>query len=256
MQSCSEVKARLSKSRFVTGVQCLKRLYFQVYEPELAAEPDEATEAVLNQGTEVGAIARRAFLGGVTVEADYDRIDSAFETTRQLIADDRIPAIFEAAFLHKGVMVRVDILERLSEDQWRLIEVKSTAGVKDHHLYDVAIQRHVASGCGINVTAACLLHLNRDYVYDGQEYQLRELFKIEDLTKEIDDMDLPTLLRRQWQVLKRDSPPEVGPGPQCQDPVECEFYDQCHEPLPAGHISELPHSAMRRFPLFLIKALP
>ena len=240
MQSCSEVKARLSKSRFVTGVQCLKRLYFQVYEPELAAEPDEATEAVLNQGTEVGAIARRAFVGGVTVEADYDQIDSALETTRQLIADDRIPAIFEAAFLHKGVMVRVDILERLSEDQWRLIEVKSTAGVKDHHLYDVAIQRHVASGCGINVTAACLLHLNRDYVYDGQEYQLRELFKIEDLTKEIDDMDLPTLLRRQWQVLKRDSPPEVGPGPQCQDPVECEFYDQCHEPLPPGHISELP----------------
>jgi predicted RecB family nuclease len=257
MQSCSEAKARLSKSRFVAGVQCLKRLYLQVYKPELGAEADEATEAILNQRSEVGAIARRAFPGGVTVEAGYDQIDSALETTRQLIADVRIPAIFEATFLHKGLVIRVDILERLPQDHWRLIEVKSTTGVKDYHLYDVAIQRHIASGSGITVTAACLMHLSRDYVYDGQEYQLLKLFKIEDLTKEIDTLaeDLPTLLRRQWQVLKRDSPPEVEPGPQCQDPVECEFYDHCHEPLPAGHISELPRISNAKVSALLDKGI-
>ena len=32
---------KLSKSKFVAGCQCLKRLYLQVHEPELAAEPDE-----------------------------------------------------------------------------------------------------------------------------------------------------------------------------------------------------------------------
>lgn len=242
MQSYSEFGARLSKSKFVAGVQCLKRLYLQVYEPELAAESDDATDAILNQGTEVGALARGAFPGGVIVEADYDEIDSALETTRQLIGDVRIPAIFEAAFCYKGVLVRVDVLERLPRNRWRLIEVKSTTGVKDSHLYDVAIQRHVVSGCGINVTAACLMHLNRDYLYDGQEYRLRKLFKIEDLTREIAKLDgeLPTLLRRQWRVLKLESPPAVEPGPQCQDPVECEFYDQCHEPTPSNHISELP----------------
>jgi hypothetical protein len=157
MESRSEFEVRLSKSRFVAGVQCLKMLYLQVHEPELAAEPGEATEAILNQGTEVGAVARRGFPGGVTVEADYSEIDSALERTRQLIADVRIPAIFEAAFRHRGVAVRVDILERLPRNRWRLIEVKSTTGVKDHHLYDVAIQRHVVSRCGINVTAACLI---------------------------------------------------------------------------------------------------
>jgi len=70
------------------------------------------------------------------------------------------------------------------------------------------------------VAAACLMHLNRNYVHDGQEYGFRKLFKIEDLTKEIDklDGDLPTLLRRQWRLMKRNSPPEIEPGPQCQDP--------------------------------------
>ena len=41
-----------SKSRFVAGCQCLKRLYWQVHEPELAAEPDAATEAIIQQGRE------------------------------------------------------------------------------------------------------------------------------------------------------------------------------------------------------------
>ena len=50
MQSRSEFEARLSKSRFIAGVQCLKRPYLQVYEPELGAEPDEATDAILKRG--------------------------------------------------------------------------------------------------------------------------------------------------------------------------------------------------------------
>ena len=35
------VTIKVSKSKFVAGCQCLKRLYLQVHQPELAAEPDE-----------------------------------------------------------------------------------------------------------------------------------------------------------------------------------------------------------------------
>jgi hypothetical protein len=233
---------QLSKSTFVAGMQCLKRLYLQVHQPELAGELDEATEAILNQGTAVGIVAQSAFPDGVIVDAGHDEVTSALERTRELVSDRRIPAIFEAAFRYRGVLVRVDILERLPRNRWRLIEVKSTTGVKDYHVYDVAIQRHVVCGWGLDVKSACLMHLNRDYVYDGQEYELGRLFTIEDLTKLINkvDRDLPRLLRKQRRVLKRDLLPDVAPGPQCQDPVECEFYSRCNEPLPAGHISELP----------------
>jgi len=53
---------RLSKSRFTAGLQCHKRLYLQVHQPELAAEPDESTQARFDQGIEVGRFA-----------ADYSR---------------------------------------------------------------------------------------------------------------------------------------------------------------------------------------
>jgi hypothetical protein len=62
---------RISKSKFVAGVQCLKRLYWQVHEPELAAEPDAAVQAIMQQGHEVGMLARQLFPGGV--EGPYNR---------------------------------------------------------------------------------------------------------------------------------------------------------------------------------------
>jgi hypothetical protein len=44
------VNNRISKSKFVAGCQCLKRLYLQAHESELAAEPDAAAEAIIEQG--------------------------------------------------------------------------------------------------------------------------------------------------------------------------------------------------------------
>lgn len=40
---------RLSKSRFVAGCQCLRRLYWQVREPKLAAEMDASSKAIIGQ---------------------------------------------------------------------------------------------------------------------------------------------------------------------------------------------------------------
>ena len=66
----------LSKSRFVAGCQCLKRPYLQVHQPELAAEPDGAAEAIIEQGREAGLLARQLFSGGVEVRRD-ERLDNS-----------------------------------------------------------------------------------------------------------------------------------------------------------------------------------
>jgi hypothetical protein len=56
---------RISKSKFMASVQCLKRLYLLVHEPQLAAPPDGADEAIIEQGREVGLLARQLFPSGV-----------------------------------------------------------------------------------------------------------------------------------------------------------------------------------------------
>lgn len=50
----------------------------------------------------------------------------AVTRTAALMADRSVPAIFEAAFEHSGMRVRVDILERLPRGYWGMREVKSS----------------------------------------------------------------------------------------------------------------------------------
>jgi predicted RecB family nuclease len=230
----------ISKSRFVAGCQCLKRLYWQVHEPELAGVRDAAAVAIMEQGREVGRLARQLFAGGVEVSSREH--EQAIRTTRELIANPEVPAIFEAAFECDGVFVRVDILHRRRDNRWRLIEVKSTADLKEQHLDDVAIQYRVLSRSGLDLASSCLAHVNRNYVYQGDSIDVWRLFRIRNLTRRIERL-LPKLtfqLRSQLRVLAMPNPPEIPTGPHCTNPVKCEFYDRCNPPRPNDHIGYLP----------------
>jgi hypothetical protein len=234
------VTLKLSKSRFVAGCQCLKRLYFQVHEPKLAAEPDDATEAIIAQGREVGMLARKLFPGGVDVPSD--NLDQAIRATKELIANRDVPALFEGTFEHSGVLVRVDILHRRQEKRWRLIEVKSTTDVRDHHVPDVAIQHRVVTRSGIDLAASCLAHVNREYIYDGGAIDEHRFFKIKNVTRRVEKLQskLPAELRSQFRVLQMDAAPKILAGRHCTEPVTCEFFDHCNAPLPDDHILKLP----------------
>ena len=131
----------LSKTRYMSGRQCPKKLWNTVYDPEPAEEPLPGT--VKGLGIEVGIKARLLWPGGVLIDTPYNDYAEALRRTSALIADPTVPAIFEAALAHDGVFVRVDALERLPDGRWRLNEVKSSTRIKDEHLEDIALQSYV-----------------------------------------------------------------------------------------------------------------
>lgn len=231
---------RISKSKFCAGCQCLKRLYLQVHQPELAAEPDAAAEGIIEQGREVGMLARQLFPGGVEVR--NEGLDKAIRTTRELTANREVPAIFEGTFEHGGVLVRVDVLHRRKDKRWRLIEVKSTTEVKDHHLGDVAIQHRVVTRSGVDLAASCLAHVNREYIYDGGAIDAHRFFRIRNLTRQIERLqpELTVQLRSEFRVLAMPEAPNIPAGRQCSDPFTCEFFGHCNPPIPDDHILRLP----------------
>jgi predicted RecB family nuclease len=231
---------RISKSKFCAGVQCLKRLYLLVHEPEIAAEPDGTADAIIEQGREVGLLARKLFPGGI--EVCSTGLDQAIRTTRELVANHEVPAIFEGVFEHDGVLVRVDVLQRRKDERWRLIEVKSTTDVKDHHLEDVAIQHRVVSRSGVDLAASCLAHVSRDYVYEGVTIDASRFFRIRNLTRQVEKLqpELTVQLRSEFRILTMSEAPQIPAGRQCTDPFTCEFYDNCNAPIPDDHISRLP----------------
>src|SRR5580704_2462495 len=155
----------LSKTRYMSGRQCSKRLWQTVYDPEPAEEPLPGT--VIGMGIEVGIKARLLWPGGVLVDTKYDQAE-AIRRTKALIADPAVPAIFEAALVHHGVLVRVDALERLHDGRWRLNEVKSSTRIKKEHLEEVALQAYVIAGNGLDLADAYLVFVDNKYVRSDQ----------------------------------------------------------------------------------------
>src|SRR5947207_15126906 len=90
---------RLSKSKYVAGVQCYKLLWWKVHEPNaVELQPDKVLQDRFDQGAHVGTLARGAFPGGTLVNLPHNAYAERVKLTRKLL-DDGAPAIFEASFL-------------------------------------------------------------------------------------------------------------------------------------------------------------
>jgi hypothetical protein len=254
---------KISKSKFMAGVQCSKRLYLEVHYPELAEEVDDGR---MQQGWEVGLLAQQMFPGGVNVAADYKHLSDAIRDTRELVANREVPVIFEAAFEHNGVLVRTDVLRRNAAG-FHLTEVKSSTKIKPEHTDDVSIQKYVMGGCGLQVKETNVMYLSRDYVYDGavgadgrRVYDTSRLFATEEVQPQSDGQVSRTL-EEQFRVLAQPQPPHVRPSSQCNSPYDCEFYDHCHPVWGDGDIGSLPIAgckieALRDAGITLIDQLP
>ena len=241
--------ARLSKSKYLAGRQCHKRVYLEVHHPDRASPPDPSLQAILDMGTEIGSLARSLFPGGVLIDESYRQREAALGHTASVLADHTVPALFEGAFQHDGVLVRVDILERVAggEDKqysWRLIEVKSSSRVKDVHLDDLAIQSEVLHGAGVTLSAVCLMHINTDYMHEGGEIDLRQLFAVEDVTEVVASRraEVSTQVAAMKRVLQHSEPPSIEPGHHCHIPYECPFWSDCTREKPLRWIFHLPGS--------------
>lgn len=231
----------LSKSKYLAGLQCPLRLWHQCYNLHLASPVSPAQQALFDTGHEVGKLATQLYSNGILVETDPFRHEQAIGKTLKAMQDPLVKAIFEASFSHDAVRVKVDILERSGGGKWNLIEVKSSTSVKNEYLPDVGVQYLVLKGSGLEVDRVTLLHLNNQYVYDGNELDLNQLFTASDLTQETlaCQGEIAVKLGEFKGILGNPDPPEITPSRHCFHPFECEFLEHCSQVLPEHWIVAL-----------------
>ncbi len=234
------LRPRLSKSRYIAGLQCPKRLWLGWHDPEPRSEPKPGT--ILAVGTDVGVAARLLVPDGVLVEEGPDRHAEAVDRTRVLVADPNVPAIFEAAFAFDRVLMRADILERLPSGGWRLAEVKSSARVKLEHLHDLAFQVYVIAGSGLAVEEMQLVHVDTSYVRAESGIDWHAYFRRADVTSEVRDLlpSVPEHVAEMHAFLAMPTAPEVRPSGHCFSPFAYEFWDRCTADKPSDWIIYLP----------------
>lgn len=239
----------ISKTGFMTGLKCRKLLWY--YYNNKKAIPEEAPflKNILEQGKEVGELARTLYPDGILVtgRSRQSTVDSRLSgTASRLTTDDcrqttltlkeRKP-VFEASFIYNNALAKADILVPAGNHKWDLIEVKSSGRVTFDQIKDAAFQAFVFEGAGIKLRRVFIMHLNKEYVKKGP-VDPEQLFSKTDITKKVRALSkyAGTALEEMEGVIKG-SEPQIVPGRAC--PKDCPLRLKCWDFLPDGHVFHL-----------------
>ena len=202
-----------NKSKYLHGLQCHKRLWYEQNRPGRATAPSRAQIRIFNQSREAQSRARCEFPDGRLIDTT-DPLEAA-EQTQEAISSD-VSCIFDASFILRNDnwswWVRCDILER-DLNSWKIIGVEAPTDVKEEHLSDLAFQKYVLTEQGITISGTKVMYINRECVYPD----LSNLFTIEDVTDQVDQLmdDVPNNIETFEAILDEDVEPEVPIGRHC-----------------------------------------
>ncbi len=174
----------LSKTDYILYRECPKNTWYKIHKPDIyyASELTEFEKHIIETGNEVELVARQVFDDGILIEG---RDAAAQKLTQELLARKN-PTLFQPVFVKDGFMAAVDVLKYDAEtDSHRIFEIKASNEIdKKRHLYDLAFQVVLLRKCGLKVDVINLMHLNPDYVRQG-ELDIIKLFKSDDVTHEV-----------------------------------------------------------------------
>lgn len=242
----------ISKTNFISYKQCEKLLWLEKFKPHELASGDTKQTA---DGEAVGSIARMYFPTAVTVS--LDTAERMARKTKELIGAGET-TICEATFLTDGLSCSVDILRVLPSDEKtprtvEIIEVKSTVGVKDHQVTDVAFQSYVLKKAGYHIARVALMHLNSEYVRHG-DIDVHQLFAMEDVTMRALSYDyIERDVERAREILRCAHEPSHELSIGCEKPFECPakaYCHRCHSIPEASVFSISGMSAAKKYELY------
>lgn len=237
----------LSKSTFMYGNQCEKRLYFHKFKPEYRNPPDPAQELVFAQGTDLGMLARNLFPGGLdlTPETPYQYTLSAQKTLKSLPVRY---VFYEPVFIGSEVMCALDILVRKNSGLFAF-EVKSGTSAKPQYIEDAALQYWVMKKAGYEPRDFSLILINKHYEFNGN-LDVNQLFYTESILEQILELQEQIELKvaQLKKLLKQKVQPEINPGMHCFSPYTCDFSNHCWKGIPTENsVLDLSHGIGWKF---------
>lgn len=238
----------ISKSKYLVGLQCSKLLWHHYNAKDKIPETDASTQAIFDQGHQVGELAKTLYADGIEIDGDIRDFEGLLASTSATLKQRK--SIFEGAFRYENAYSRVDILHPVARDAWDIIEVKSSTKVKEINLHDLALQLYAYDGCGLNIRKTYLMHINNKYVRKG-EVEPVKLFALEDVTNEVRKLlpDVEPNLTAMADVIRQKDCPGDSIGPQCSNPYECALQDVCWNFLPVHNVFTLPRFGSKAFKL-------
>lgn len=219
---------RLTKSKFIRGLQCPKALYLDVYHPERGQYPGEVL-ARFREGRGFEATIKETFAPGIDViEQSKRNISKALELTYNLLSESNEVVLYEAAFVYNEVLVLADVVRKRADNRLEVFEIKNASGLKPVLRNDVYVQHYVIANAvaewnarhmepTLSLTNFALVH--NDGNGNGVYCEL-----LDEAQKAMEWVACE--LNKQKQVLQGVEP-AIAIGEQCESPYACPYQHYC-----------------------------
>jgi hypothetical protein len=229
------MKLNLSKSQYLKGIYCNRRLWLYKVE-KMQEEYDAGTQVVMDTGTSIGELAQSLYPNGVLIDEEYNKIREGENRTKEEI-NKGTKTIFEATAINpEGCYCRIDILHKVNKDSWDLIEVKSSKKIDNNYYYDdLAFQRYVFESAGYKIRKSILMHINGEYIKKG-DIEPKKLFKQTDLTDDVlaklDEIKKNIKKLKLMLSEKNGIPDRLISPKHCGQPYDCGYHEHCWKDIP------------------------
>lgn len=235
----------LSKSRYLSGLQCPKYLWLQVNQPDSIPERDAQTQYIFDQGQLVEQLARKLFPD--SIEVPFEDFMGNIRATKRLLKERQ--TLFQAGVMADNQYSRLDVLRPDENGKWDIIEIKSSTRVKDENIDDVSFQKHCCEKQGLVISRCYLMHINSQYVRQG-EIEPARLFAMDDITEAVSkaQVGIEDRIKAMQEVLGSSLCPSTRVGLHCREPYECPVTE-CRDALPENNILYLYRGGKKSFDL-------
>jgi hypothetical protein len=227
----------LTKSRFMAGWQCPKRLWFEIHRPLEVPVPDSLP---FINGRAVDAAVQASHPG--TVVSRDRGLPAAIAETAKILSAGAPPLLYQPAFRHGECAIVADVL-RKTPTQFELVEVKASTSLKDQHIPDAAFQALVMRNARIPIADVFISRVNDQFVLQNKA-DYGGLMIEENITSKVDSLQLQIAdaAAALQEVMASRNAPAIQMGRQCGTPYKCPFIDRCTRE--SGRTADFPLSVL------------
>ena len=202
----------LSKSEYMMFLKHPGLLWVKKYRKDLLPVVDDNLQAIFQQGNEFEAYAeslfpnvkRLGFQGYNSYLQLPEKTEAAWRSGANCVAQGR--------YEFQELTCITDLLEKLPENGYKLVEIKSSTKAKEEHYLDLAFQWVVLEGAGYDILNCELALVNSEFVREGA-VDPKEFVKFVDVTAAVKAKleDTKTNISEALSVIKQKEMPPINP---------------------------------------------
>jgi CRISPR/Cas system-associated exonuclease Cas4 (RecB family) len=202
----------LTKSEYMLFLKHPAWLWLKKYDKNKLSDVDDGLQSQFDDGHLFESYANKLFPNAVKLGFNsYQEYLTLTNRTTEAIKNN-VEVILQGRLEFEGKTCIFDVLQKVGDNEFNLIEIKASTKAKPEHEFDLAFQLMVLEKSGYTVRKVLVIHVNTEYVRQGE-------IDVEGITNQTDVTDAVRALKEitdeqidlAFQLLNNNKCPDLSP---------------------------------------------